>query len=487
MDETPTASDRLGKWLAPLVFLSNNWISRIGIFLVTTAGVSWLFLLPTLLKNTPNDPYIGLLTVFALPAVFFAGLALIPLGIWLKRRAHRKDKTLPETYARLSLSNQQVRQFLMFLLIATGANVIIAGQLTMRAVDYMEGKTFCGQTCHTPMNPEYVSAAYASHAELECTKCHIEPGTRGYIKAKVRGASQLLAVITNSYSRPIHPALNVVPTAKQSCETCHNREFNRGDQIKHIEHFGDDEKNTPKYTVLVMHLGGGGSGKGIHGAHLAGDVKISYKYSDERTEDIQEITYEKGGQTTVWSAGKAATSELRTRTMDCIDCHSRPAHTFEQRDRALDRALAHKEIDPTLPFAKKHGVEVLNTAFASEEEAATKIPVMFASYYKDQGQTSAVEQSGAALAKIYARNVFPSMKVTWGTYPNELGHTDSPGCFRCHDEKFTNPAGKTMSQDCSLCHNLAVMDEESPKVLSDLGMIAEAPAKDEKDAKAAKK
>jgi hypothetical protein len=80
MDETPTASDRLGKWLAPLVFLSNNWISRIGIFLVTTAGVSWLFLLPTLLKNTPNDPYIGLLTVFALPAVFFAGLALIPMG-----------------------------------------------------------------------------------------------------------------------------------------------------------------------------------------------------------------------------------------------------------------------------------------------------------------------------------------------------------------------------------------------------------------------
>ena len=58
------------------------------------------------------------------------------------------------------------------------------------------------------------------------------------------------------------------------------------------------------------------------------------------------------------------------------------------------------------------------------------------------------------MQRIYAHNVFPAMKLTWGTHPNHLGHTDSPGCFRCHDEEHKSQDGRAISQDCETCHKM---------------------------------
>jgi hypothetical protein len=68
--------------------------------------------------------------------------------------------------------------------------------------------------------------------------------------------------------------------------------------------------------------------------------------------------------------------------------------------------------------------------------------------------------------------VFPELKVTWGTYPNDLGHTDSPGCFRCHDGSHATADGKkTIGQDCASCHEVLAMDEASPQILKTLGIL----------------
>jgi hypothetical protein len=75
--------------------------------------------------------------------------------------------------------------------------------------------------------------------------------------------------------------------------------------------------------------------------------------------------------------------------------------------------------------------------------------------------------------RIFERNVFPEMKITWGTYPNHLGHTDAPGCFRCHDGNHKAKEGKELSQDCNTCHSLVAMEEPSPKILGDLGVAAQ--------------
>ena len=60
--------------------------------------------------------------------------------------------------------------------------------------------------------------------------------------------------------------------------------------------------------------------------------------------------------------------------------------------------------------------------------------------------------------------------MTWGTYPNNLGHADFPGCFRCHDENHATSDKKTITQDCTTCHNALAVEEAAPDVLKTLGL-----------------
>jgi hypothetical protein len=162
--------------------------------------------------------------------------------------------------------------------------------------------------------------------------------------------------------------------------------------------------------------------------------------------------------------------------MQCVDCHNRPTHTFELPERAVDRALALGAIPVSLPYFKKQAVQILKAQYASNAEAVAKIPATLTAYYqKNHGpvfdqRLREIEDAGAALALIYNRNVFPDLKVTWGTYPNNLGHTDFPGCFRCHDERKQSGSNNTLTQDCSACHEMLATEETSSKVLETLGL-----------------
>jgi hypothetical protein len=53
---------------------------------------------------------------------------------------------------------------------------------------------------------------------------------------------------------------------------------------------------------------------------------------------------------------------------------------------------------------------------------------------------------------------------------NDLGHTDFPGCFRCHDGSHTGENGKAITQDCNACHEPLAMGEASPEILKTLGI-----------------
>jgi hypothetical protein len=132
-------------------------------------------------------------------------------------------------------------------------------------------------------------------------------------------------------------------------------------------------------------------------------------------------------------------------------------------------------IPVTLPFIKKKGVEVLRTEYATSEEAAQKIPSAIREYYRQSqpavyAARAGLEVAAKALLAIYNQNVFPDLKVTWGTFKNNLGHTDFPGCFRCHDELHPSADGKTITQDCSACHEIVATSEASPQVLQTLGV-----------------
>jgi hypothetical protein len=166
----------------------------------------------------------------------------------------------------------------------------------------------------------------------------------------------------------------------------------------------------------------------------------------------------------------------KKRVMDCIDCHSRPAHSFDTPEGALNKAMVHGRLSASLPFIRKQGLALIKAEYASQADAESKITAGLEDFYRTNypdvwsKNRSQIEDASKALSAIYGENVFPFMKVTWGTYPNNLGHNDYPGCFRCHDGSHSTKEGKTIDNDCALCHNLLATDEENPKLLADLGL-----------------
>jgi hypothetical protein len=162
--------------------------------------------------------------------------------------------------------------------------------------------------------------------------------------------------------------------------------------------------------------------------------------------------------------------------MQCVDCHNRPAHAFAVPDRAVDDAIATGRIAADLPFVKGTGVALIKAVYQSDAEAGQKISSGLAGFYRQKYPDIAskravnIQAATQALLAIYRHNVFPDLKVTWGTYPNNLGHADYPGCFRCHDEDHATADKKTITQDCNACHQVLAVEEPSPEILKTLGV-----------------
>ncbi len=464
------------QWLSPLVYLSNNWFSLIGVVLVTAAGVIWLFLLPVTLRGSISHPYLGILVYLTLPAVFFAGLILIPVGIYWKRRRERAAGQYPTDFPPLDFYNRELRKLLAFVGVTTVLNVMITSQFAYGAVTYMDSVSFCGTTCHTVMKPEYTAYQGSPHSRVECVSCHIGPGASWFVRSKLSGVGQVFAVALRNYPTPIPVPVRNLRPARETCETCHWPQRFGEDRIRDISTYANDEANTLTHTVLLVHIGGGQHRTGIHGMHLGEGVRVRYFASDERRQTIPWVEYTSGGRSTVYAAAGAKPDPARIREMDCMDCHNRPTHIFQLPERAVDQALASGEISPTLPFAKKASVEILKRPYVTASQAAAGIPAAFDDYYRNAypqvyGQRREdISRAGQKLLAIFNRNVFPEMKITWGTYVNNIGHTDFIGCFRCHDEQHASPDGKTITQDCTACHNPLAMDEKQPKILDELGL-----------------
>ena len=465
--------------LSPLVHLSNNWVSLIGVVVVTTATVFWLFLLPTTMGGGIHNPYNGILAFMLLPALFFLGLVLIPLGIYWRNRKERRQGLYPASFPPLTLKNVDFRRLVTFVGVTTFANIVIASQLAYGAVSYMETVSFCGQTCHTVMQPEFTAYQSSPHSRVECVQCHIGPGESWFVRSKFSGMRQVFAVMFHTYETPIPTPVHNLRPARETCESCHWPQKYAEDQVRIIDKFADDENNSLTKTVLLMKIGGGNKGIGIHGTHLGPGVHIRYGHSDPKRQTIPWIEYSgPGGKTVYQAAGAPADGKgLSIREMDCIDCHNRPAHSYKLPERAVDEAMFAGDLSASLPFARKKSVEILKKNYASRDASATGIPAALTAFYREsypaiyQERQAEVVRTGMSLLAIYNRNVFPAMKVGWGTYPNNIGHTDFPGCFRCHDDSHASADGRKVTQDCGACHNLLAMEEAAPKILTDLGIV----------------
>ena len=109
---------------------------------------------------------------------------------------------------------------------------------------------------------------------------------------------------------------------------------------------------------------------------------------------------------------------------------------------------------------RREALAALKVNYPDQVSAQQEIASRLVSFYKANGadiyaaRKADVDKAVEITQRIYGRNVFPSMQVTWGSYPNNIGHMDSPGCFRCHDDNHKAKDGRVIKQDCELCHDI---------------------------------
>src|SRR5579862_9351434 len=477
--------DQIKEWAQPIYFLGQNTVTLVGAVITTSTALTtiafWFydFFLPG-----PPHPYIGLLVYLILPGIFVLGLLLIPIGIWLRRRSLRQSGHLPEIFPAIDLRLPVVRRTFEWVALATVVNLLILGTASYRGVEYMDSASFCGTTCHTVMAPEYTTYQNSPHSRVECVECHIGPGAGWFVRSKLSGLRQVVAVTLHTYSRPIPSPVKYLRPARETCEQCHWPQRFAGDKLKVNTSYKDDEKNTPQTDVFLLKVGGRtwqGS-VGIHGRHLADSARIHYISTDPERQTIPVVYYtDDSGKTTEFVSSDAKLSKEQLdkgehRTMDCVDCHNRPTHEFDLPENAVDKQMSLGHISPELPFIRKKAVEVLKVNYPTREVARQNIANELNNFYRTnypqiyQTRRTLVQEAGDEVIAIYLRNIFPDMRLTWGSHPNNLGHNDSPGCFRCHDGSHTSADGRTISNDCSACHEVLASGEEKPKVLTDLGL-----------------
>jgi len=168
------------KWLRPFFFYGNNWLSLLGGAITTASAMVLIgfWVVAFFGHGASSNPYLGIIFDLILPGIFIAGLALILVGILMRRRDLVATKQVPSFFPEISINDPVFRRGIDFVIVATCINFIIVGTASYRGVAYMDTPSFCGGSCHV-MAPEYAAYHVASHSNVACTDCHVAPTAAG--------------------------------------------------------------------------------------------------------------------------------------------------------------------------------------------------------------------------------------------------------------------------------------------------------------------
>jgi hypothetical protein len=172
----------------------------------TASAAVFVALLIAMLAGLLRNPYAGLVVLVAIPAFFVVGMVLVATGIGLRRRALKRDPSAVNEWPVADFRLAAVRRTTLLVTALAAVNVVIILVAGYSTLHWMESPGFCGQTCHTPMQPQYMAWRSASHARIDCVSCHVGEGTRAFVRSKLAGVRQLVHVAAGSYARPIPPA-----------------------------------------------------------------------------------------------------------------------------------------------------------------------------------------------------------------------------------------------------------------------------------------
>lgn len=434
----------------------------VAIALFAVAAILILYLLDVFAPA--SNPYIGILIFVVFPGLLVLGLVLIPLGMWRERRRAQRGATIPLV---IDLGNLRHRNVVLTFVVGTCVFLLISTIGLYQSYQYMESSQFCGETCHTVMQPERTTYLSSPHARVECVSCHIGPGAGWFVRSKLSGTRQVFKALLGTYPRPIPTPIDNLRPAQETCEHCHwPQKFFPSREVRY-DHFLSDRDNTHWVIDLHVHVGGtsqspSGRSSGIHW-HVDPANRMTYVASDSSRQAFDQVTWWRGGKPVTFArAGTPLADSVLARkraqglerTMDCIDCHNRPAHDYQSPVEAVNAALTSGQLDARHPWIKRAAVQALSQRYASTAGARDSIELNLRSFYAEAHEElppGAVDTVRA----LYDRNFFPEMRADWSKYPENSGHFLFAGCFRCHGSEMTAADGSTIPNDCKLCHEIA--------------------------------
>lgn len=449
-----------------------NWISISGAVLAVfnLAVILALFLLNTVFGF--GGSYIGLFIYMILPVFMITGLLLIPIGMRINRKKARKAEQEGKelNWPVVDFNSAETRNAGIIFIVGTVVLLIISSIGSYEAFHITESVEFCGKLCHNVMEPEFTTYHGSAHERVACVECHVGEGAGWYVKSKLSGLYQVYSVIAKKYPQPIPTPIANLRPAQETCERCHWPQKFYDDKLRVKHSFLSDENNTEVVLQMLVktstRITAEGVVKGIH-QHISPEVKIEYKPLEFNRQVIPWVRYTntKTGESYVYvdnelGLSQAKIDSLETRVMDCLDCHNRPSHNYNAPQNFIDKSMAAGEISKSLPGIKSLAMQSLYPEYSTRDSAfmaiQSTVTEFYSSNYPDILQTrkSDVDAAIAEIQKGYANNIFPYMKASWKAYPNNLGHMESDGCYRCHNNRHATEEGKIISKECNLCHNI---------------------------------
>jgi nitrate/TMAO reductase-like tetraheme cytochrome c subunit len=441
--------------------LARHPLAIAGAVVATASAAVFITLVIAMLVGMLNNPYAGLVVFIAIPAVFAIGLLLIPAGMSLERRKLLRNPSAVSEWPVVDFRRAEVRRATLLIAGLTAVNLMIILLAGYGGLHAMETPSFCGQACHAPMHPQFQAWQGAMHSGVPCVECHIGEGAAALVHAKLSGVRQLMMVAVNTYPKPIAPGAKMPPGAQaELCSSCHKPGRVIADRVRVLREYADDEANTETMTALQMHMSVTTSS--AHAIHWHADpaVRVEYVATDAERQTIPYVRVtDAKGQVKEFVAPDTKDEAIRgaeRQKMDCIDCHNTVGHPISPTpEQAVDRAIAAATVSRELPFVRRESVRLVKESHATQEEGVRAIEEGLRNFYRARAGSvdpQVVTRTVGAVQEVYRRNVFPAMKVTWGSYPDNKGHMTSNGCFRCHDDSHEAKDGSKISGDCEYCH-----------------------------------
>ena len=468
----------------PSSFYNPMSLAGAGIAAINFGLIVFLFLLELL--GTKQKPYMGIIAFVILPSFLIGGVCLIGLGIYREHSRKKHGKLRERKFPTIDLNNPKHRAAFAFFSVGTILLLLFSAFGSYKAYEFTDSDEFCGEVCHKVMEPEYTAYQFSPHAKVGCVQCHIGSGAEWYVRSKFSGAYQVYSVLFNKYSKPIPTPIENLRPAQETCEQCHwPKHFFNEKQLVNT-YYLSDEKNTEWTLDLLIKIGGGnvetGPTSGIHW-HMNIAHEVNYVALDSLRMIIPWVSAKSAdGKVTVYRNTELNISDSQIerhekRRMDCIDCHNRPSHIYHPPARSVNHIMKLGWIDKNLPYIKSLSVHALENEYTNKQVALDSIRSTILDFYaanypqvfteKKVSINRAIEE----VQKIYSRNYFPSMGVSWRKFPEHIGHLYAPGCFRCHDGKHVNEKGKVLSRDCNVCHTILAQKFEKDALRLSLGGI----------------